>query len=77
MSSDPSGGDNNESALVSTKELAHLFAYPSVDALRRSIERGHFPIPVVKIPHRRGLFALRTAVNEHLKNLEESATRPG
>lgn len=54
-----------------------LLAYPSVGALLQAEARGHFPIPLIKIPHRKGLFALRESVNEYLKTLKESSMKSG
>ena len=69
--------NKDESGLISTKELAKLLAYPSVSALHQARCRGLFPIEMMNIPHRKGLFALRGAVNDYLKTLKESSMKPG
>lgn len=66
-----------QSGLVSTKELAKLLAYPSAAAVRQAITRGYFPIKVMKLPHRKGYFAWRETVEEHLNKLKENSMDSG
>lgn len=43
--------------LMDAKALCEVFKYPSVPALKRSVDRGRMPCPVFTFPGRRGLFA--------------------
>lgn len=44
--------------LLSGRDLALVLGLPSPEALRQAFKRGHVPIPVFSLPHRRGKFAL-------------------
>ena len=43
--------------LLSSSALAKALGYSSVDALRQAIARETVPVPVFKLPNRRGYFA--------------------
>jgi hypothetical protein len=58
--------------LLSVEALAQVLRYPSKGALERSLQRGHLPLPLVRVPHRRGSFALATEVARFLMSLESS-----
>jgi hypothetical protein len=62
--------------LLDTKALAQVLRYPSTGALERSLQRGHLLLlPIVRVPHRRGSFALATDVAKFVMSLKSS--RPG
>lgn len=44
--------------MVSGEELSQILGYPTRAAFRQAIVRGTVPIPVFKLPNRRGRFAL-------------------
>lgn len=52
--------------ILGAKVLAKTLGYASIDALRQSIVRRTNPIPVFKLPNRRGYFALTKDVAEWL-----------
>ena len=52
--------------VLGAKILAKTLGYASIDALRQSIVRKTNPIPVFKLPNRRGYFALTKDVAEWL-----------
>lgn len=52
--------------VLGSKILAKTLGYASIDALRQSIVRKTNPIPVFKLPNRRGYFALTKDVAEWL-----------
>ena len=52
--------------VLGAKILAKTLSYASIDALRQSIVRKTNPIPVFKLPNRRGYFALTKDVAEWL-----------
>ena len=52
--------------VLGSKILAKTLGYASIDALRQSIVRRTNPIPVFKLPNRRGYFALTKDVAEWL-----------
>lgn len=47
-----------ESAVVGGDDLRKLLGFGSPAAFKQAINRGHCPIPVFSIEHRRGKFAL-------------------
>lgn len=52
--------------LLDIKELAETLKFPTIDALERSLERGHLQIATNEMPHRRGKFALAHNVARYL-----------
>jgi hypothetical protein len=56
--------------LLTLSDLAVVFRYPSAGAVRKALSRGHFPVPLVQMPPRRGWFATAEAVAELLCTLE-------
>lgn len=56
--------------LLSTEDLAQVLNYRTVQAVRRAILRGRFPIPVQKIDGRRGHFARVEDVSTYLQGLK-------
>ncbi len=52
--------------LLDAKALAETLKFPTVDALERSLERGHLRITTSEMPHRRGKFALAHQVAHYL-----------
>jgi hypothetical protein len=48
------------------EEAAQILKYPSAHALRRALSRSKAPIQLVKLPHRRGLFASTRAIARYL-----------
>ena len=61
--------------ILDLKELAALLRYPSVTAARQAHARGQFPIPLIKLPNRRGLFATCSGVARYLDELDDTQAR--
>jgi hypothetical protein len=56
--------------LMTPTELVRFFRYPSSRAFRRAILSRAFPVPVVRVPGRRGRFALTRDVVSWLQGLK-------
>jgi hypothetical protein len=52
--------------VVSGEPLLRLLAFKNQDAMRRAINRGRLTVPIFRIEHRRGKFALATDLAEWL-----------
>jgi hypothetical protein len=65
-------------AIVSAPDAAKLLGYRSTEALRQARHRCRLPVPMFKIPGRRGWFAAATAVAAWLdtQNLVSPAKAP-
>ena len=50
--------------LVSLKEIAFQLKFPTAEAVRKSHERGHLALELIRLPKRRGLFAYTRALAE-------------
>lgn len=48
--------------LVSLKEIAFQLKFPTAEAVRKSHERGHLALELIRLPKRRGLFAYTRAL---------------
>ncbi len=53
-------------AMLGSSALIKELSYPSAASFQRALARGVVPVPVFKIEHRRGSFALATDVAEWL-----------
>lgn len=62
--------------LLSLKDVAETLRYPSLQAARKAILRGKFPIPLVRMPPRRGWFATASVVAAFLDSLEQPSGAP-
>ena len=56
--------------LIGLSDLAELFHFPTVEAVRKARLRGRLPISVAQLPNRRGWFASPRSVAEVLANFE-------
>ena len=52
--------------VLDSDAMAETLRFPSRDALERSLERGHLQIALIKMPNRRGKFALAQSVAGYL-----------
>jgi hypothetical protein len=52
--------------LLGREELAKVLGFPSVEAFDRYVQRGHLDLKLVRMPNRRGHFALGTEVAAYL-----------
>ena len=52
--------------LIGLSDLAELFHFPTVEAVRKARLRGRLPISVAQLPNRRGWFASPRSVAEML-----------
>lgn len=57
-------------ALLTLSDLAVVLRYPSVAAVRKARQRGHLPLPVSRMPPRRGWYATPSAVAELLARID-------
>jgi|GEM_PF-1244510 len=55
--------------LMRLDELAAVLRYPTSDALRKAIARGHVSFATIKIENRRGIFIKTASVVEYLQSL--------
>jgi hypothetical protein len=62
--------------LLSLEEVAFELKMPSAESVRKAHERGRLPIPLVRLPGRRGYFALTRAVAD-LLDAADAAQRGG
>jgi hypothetical protein len=60
--------------MLESAELISVFRYPSADAYRQAVTRGTVPVPLFRIPHRRGSFALARDVATWLCRQRRSVT---
>jgi hypothetical protein len=67
--------------MCDVEEAAQILKYPSAHALKRALSRAKAPVHLVKLPHRRGLFASTRAIarylDEHFDRLDASSPRAG
>jgi hypothetical protein len=61
--------------ICDVNEAAKILKYPSAQALQKAVKRAKAPIPLVKLPNRRGLFASTRALARYLDThfLDEEA----
>lgn len=60
--------------LLSSTALVKVLGYPSAESFQQALHRGTVPIPIFKIQHRRGSFAL---VQDVAKWLSEQRAQAG
>ena len=58
---------------MSFSEVAEMLRYPSIQAARKALLRGSFPIPMVRMPPRRGWYATPKTVAAFLDSLDANA----
>lgn len=56
-------------ALLDSSQLAKLLGYPSTDAVRTARKRGKLPIPMFRLPNRKGWYANSTEVANWLRTV--------
>lgn len=59
--------------ILSSSILVQVLGYPSPEAFRQSLSRKTVPVPVFKIPNRRGHFALAKDIAEWLAQCRGTA----
>lgn len=59
--------------VLSSSALVQVLGYASADALRQSLVRKTVPVPVFRIPNRRGHFALTHDVAQWLAKQRQAA----
>lgn len=59
--------------LVGGSALYELLGYPSAEAFRQACHRERLPIPVFRIPHRRGHYALSRDIAGWLAQLRSTS----
>ena len=62
--------------LLGGDALRRALGYPSSGSLRQAYYRQHLPVPVFKIPRRRGLFALTRDVGRWLGTMARRGESP-
>ena len=60
--------------LISPADLTKVLGYPSANAFCQAVVRGTVPIPLLRIPNRRGRFALARDVAVWLSEQRRLAT---
>lgn len=60
--------------LLSSTDLAKVLGYPSANAYCQAVVRGTVPVPLLRIPNRRGKFALARDVAVWLSQQRQLAT---
>lgn len=55
--------------LMRLDELSEVLRYPTPDALRKAIARGHISLATIKIENRRGVFIKTATVVAYLQSL--------
>jgi len=60
--------------LLSSSDLAKVLGYPSSNAYCQAVVRGAVPVPLMRIPNRRGKFALARDVAVWLSHQRRLAT---
>jgi len=69
---DPSSSARQEQMLrlhgeiCDANEAAKILKYPSAQALQKAMKRAKAPVPLIKLPNRRGLFASTRALARFL-----------
>lgn len=58
--------------LIGGTDLWRLLGYASGEAFRQAAKRGCLPVPIIRIPHRRGRFALAIDIARWLGRLRET-----
>ena len=56
--------------LMSMDEVASMLRYPTAGAAHKALKRGTFPIRMMQLPQRRGLFATTRVVAAYLSSLD-------
>ena len=55
--------------VLSLKDIADIFHYPSLQAVRKAHTRGTLPVKLKTFPGRRGMFATAESVAEAIEKL--------
>jgi hypothetical protein len=63
--------------LLTVKDVAAELDYPTPDAVRKAHARGRLPIPLKRVPPRRGWFAEPHEVALYFRRLDEGADGSG
>lgn len=56
--------------ILSLEDIADIFHYPSMQAVRKAHTRGTLPVKLKTFPGRRGMFATAESVAEAIENLD-------
>lgn len=56
--------------LITAEDLTEILRYRSVTALLKANERGVLPVPLVKLPGRKGWFATASAVAQFFDEVD-------
>ncbi len=59
--------------MLTPTAIAKALSYPSPHAFRQAVVRGTIPVPIFRVPNRRGYFALARDVAVWLSALRRSA----
>lgn len=58
--------------LLSLEELAEVFKYPSIDAVRKANWRGTLPVKLYRFPKKNGLYARVIDVAVSIERMSET-----
>lgn len=67
---------NRYGPILPSQTLAQVLGYASADAFRQALVRKTIPVPVFRIPNRRGHFALTHDVARWLARQRQTAITP-
>jgi hypothetical protein len=65
--------DKYQSPLISGDDLRRALGYTSMAAMKQAITRGHCPVPLFSIKHRRGKFALICDIAKWLEKCHQAS----
>lgn len=63
--------------LLSREDLIKVLGFPSAEAFDRYVQRGNLALRLVRLPNRRGVFALAPEVARYLVEISWSGDAPG
>lgn len=59
--------------LMSLEDVVQVLKYPSMQAARKAIMRGSFPLEMIRLPSRRGLFVTARQVALYIDTLDRES----
>lgn len=65
--------DKYQSPLIGGDDLRRALGYTSMAAMKQAITRGHCPVPLFSIKHRRGKFALLSDIAKWLAKCQQAS----
>jgi hypothetical protein len=63
--------------MLTRDQLVSVLGFPTSEALERAVQRGSLKLKVVRIPNRRGMYALAPDVAKYLVEISRTEVDPG